>query len=165
MAVSQGRELLILWAGRHQRSEWEDLCGDYRGRVSRSVPVRERFIKSRAAGDGRARLAAEGQALMAAVPDPAWVVALDRTGRGRSSEELAAWLARLRADWPHPVAFVIGSDLGLAKEVLENARERISLGPLTLPHELARLVLYEQLYRALCIEAGIKYHRQPLGGS
>ena len=102
---------------------------------------------------------------MAAVPDPAWVVALDRTGRGRSSEELAAWLARLRADWPHPVAFVIGSDLGLAKEVLENARERISLGPLTLPHELARLVLYEQLYRALCIEAGIKYHRQPLGGS
>lgn len=162
MAVSKGRELLIVWAGRHQRPEWEKLCGDYRERISRTIPVRERFIKPKAAGDGRARLAAEGQALLAAIPDPAWVVALDRSGRSRSSRGLATWLARLRSDWPHPVTFVIGSDLGLAAEVSKSARERLSLGPLTLPHELARLVLYEQLYRALCIEAGIKYHREPL---
>ncbi len=57
---------------------------------------------------------------------------------------------------------MIGSDLGLAEEVLRGVRESISLGPLTLPHELARLVLYEQLYRALSIGAGIKYHREPL---
>lgn len=162
MAISQGRELLILWAGRHQRSEWESLCSDYRRRISRSTPVRERFIKPKGAGDGPARLAAEGRALLAAIPDPTWVVALDRSGRGRSSKDLAQWLARLRSDWPHPVTLVIGSDLGLAPEVLDSARERLSLGPLTLPHELARLVLYEQLYRALCIEAGIKYHREPL---
>jgi 23S rRNA (pseudouridine1915-N3)-methyltransferase len=60
------------------------------------------------------------------------------------------------------LVFLIGSDLGLAKSVLDQARERLSFGPLTLPHELARLVLLEQLYRGLAISAGIKYHRVPL---
>ncbi len=164
MGSLSGRELLILWVGRHQRREWSELCGEYRTRISRMAPVRERFVKLKSAGGGPRRLTDEARALQAAFPDPAWVVALDRRGRARSSEELAAWLSRLRRDWPHPVVFAIGSDLGLAPELLEGARERLSLGPLTLPHELARLVLYEQLYRALCIEAGIKYHRQPLGG-
>jgi 23S rRNA (pseudouridine1915-N3)-methyltransferase len=90
-------------------------------------------------------------------------VALDRRGEAVSSETLARRLTAWRDEWPHPIAFLLGSDLGLDEEtVLERARWRWSLGPLTLPHELARLVVYEQLYRALCIAAGINYHRQPL---
>ena len=68
----------------------------------------------------------------------------------------------LQRDWPHPVVFILGSDLGLAPSVSKACRESLSLGPMTLPHELARLVLYEQLYRALSIQARIKYHREPL---
>ncbi len=88
-------------------------------------------------------------------------MALDRRGRTYSSEELADEISRWRREWPHPIAFVVGSDLGLTPQVVEGARLVLSFGPLTLPHELARLVLYEQVYRALSIAAGINYHRQP----
>ncbi len=156
------REYLIAWAGRHRRDAWERLAAGYRERIERWVPVRELAVKVRGTGEGAERLAAEGEALLAALPDPCWIVALDRRGRELSTEELAERLARLRRDWPHPVAFLVGSDLGLAPEVLRNARLRLSLGRMTYPHELARLMVYEQLYRVLSIHAGIKYHRQPL---
>jgi 23S rRNA (pseudouridine1915-N3)-methyltransferase len=71
-------------------------------------------------------------------------------------------LQRRIDEWTGDLVFVIGSDLGLDQVVLEQARTRLSLGPMTLPHELARLVLYEQLYRGIGITAGIKYHREPL---
>lgn len=121
--------------------------------------MREVAVKVRGKGDGADRRRAEGEALLAALPEPVWRVALDPGGRAMSSEDLAAELARLRRDWPHPVAFLLGSDLGLAPEVLAAARTRLSLGPMTLSHELARVVLYEQLYRAASIEAGTGYHR------
>lgn len=160
------RELLICWAGRHRRDAWDRLCADYRRRIARWTPIREVAVKApfraRGAGQGKARRAAEGAALLAALPEPCWLVALDRRGEALSSEELARRLEALRHEWPHPVAFAIGSDLGLDPEVLESARLRLSLSALTLPHELARLVLHEQLYRALSIPAGIQYHRGPL---
>ncbi|HLE85416.1 MAG TPA: 23S rRNA (pseudouridine(1915)-N(3))-methyltransferase RlmH [Thermoanaerobaculia bacterium] len=156
------RELIVAWAGRHRRDAWERLCADYRERIGRWLPVRELAIRAKAAGEGRERRAAEGAALLAALPDPCWLVALDRRGEALATEELARRLGRLRTDWPHPVAFVLGSDLGLDPEVLAAARLRLSLSALTLPHELARLVLYEQLYRVLSLDAGIKYHRGPL---
>lgn len=155
------REIVVLWAGRRQRQAWEELCADYRRRIARHVPVRDQLVKARQGGDGTARRRAEGQALAAALPDPCWTIALDPRGRVTSSEELAGELARLREDWPHPIAFLVGSDLGLDAAILDAARDRISFGPMVLGHELARLVLYEQIYRALCIERGIKYHRQP----
>ena len=79
-----------------------------------------------------------------------------------TSEGFSRRLQSLRSEWPHPVVFVLGSDLGLGDSFLERARERLSLGKMTLPHNLARLVLYEQIYRALSITAGMKYHREPL---
>ncbi len=153
------REIVILWAGRRRRKSWDELCTDYRRRIARHVPVRDQMVKTPASGGGRLR--AEGAALAAALPDPCWPIALDLGGRMTSSEELSARLTRLREEWPHPIAFLIGSDLGLDGQVLSSARERLSLGPMVLGHELARLVLYEQIYRALCIERGIKYHRHP----
>lgn len=153
------REYVIVWAGRHQRAAWDEICDRYRKRIARRTALREVAVKVRGKGDGADRRRAEGEALLAAVPEPVWRVALDPGGRAMSSEELAAELARLRRDWPHPVAFLLGSDLGLAPEVLAAARTRLSLGPMTLSHELARVVLYEQLYRAASIEAGTGYHR------
>lgn len=155
------RELVIVWAGRHHRSGWEEICTDYRRRIVRWVPVRDVPVRARAAADDPQRQRAEGQALLAAVPDPVWIVALDSRGEMPDSGQLAEKLARLRNEWPHPIVFILGSDLGLDRAVLDAARWTLSLGRLTLSHELARVVLYEQLYRALTIEAGMSYHREP----
>jgi 23S rRNA (pseudouridine1915-N3)-methyltransferase len=125
------------------------------------VPVRDVPVRARGGADDPQRRRAEGQALLAAAPDPAWLVALDSRGEMPDSGQLAERLARLRAEWPHPVAFLIGSDLGLDPAVVGAARWVLSLGKLTLSHELARTVLYEQLFRALSIEAGMSYHREP----
>lgn len=156
------RELLVVWVGRHRRQTWDRLCEPYKKRIARHVALRERPLRPRVPGDEPGRLKAEGEALLAAVPEKAWTVVLDRRGRMRSSTELARWLQERLDTWPYPLAFLIGSDLGVADFVLAAVRERLSLGPLTLPHELVRLVLYEQIYRSVAIAAGIKYHRQPL---
>lgn len=156
------RELVVVWAGRHQRDGWTALAAEYLKRIERWMPIREVVVKVRDERDPATRLRTEATALLAALPEPVYLVALDRRGDAVSSPTLAERLAGLRNEWPHAVAFVLGSDLGLAPELLAKARWRWSLGPLTLPHELARLVVVEQLYRALSIEAGIKYHRAPL---
>ncbi len=151
---------MILWAGRRWRKPWETLCDDYRTRIKRYAVLSDQRIKIRAGGNDPARRRhAEGRALEAALPEPCWTIALDGRGEMLSSEGLAAELGRLENEWPHPIAFLIGSDLGLAAEVTQRARRRLSLGPMTLGHHLARLVLYEQLYRAISINRGIKYHR------
>ena len=155
-----GRDYLVVWAGRHQRPVWEGICADYRERIGRLATVRDVPVKARSAADPR-RLREEGRALLAALPPSCWTIALDAAGDSFSSEELARHLARLQDTWPHPVAFLIGSDLGLDPPVAAAARQRLSLSPLTLSHELARVVLYEQLYRALSIGAGMSYHRGP----
>lgn len=154
------RELVILWVGRHDREPWSALCADYRDRIARWVPVREHQVRVRRA-DGSRQLEMERDALLEALPDPVWPIALDAQGKARGSVDFSRWLTRIRRDWPHPIAFVVGSDAGLHPDLLAAARSRVSFGPMTLAHELARLVLYEQLYRALAIERGIQYHRAP----
>lgn len=124
--------------------------------------VRDLPVRAKAASEDPQRLRAEGQALLAALPRPSWPIALDSRGEVVDSAQLAERLSRIKAEWPHPVAFLIGSDLGLDRAVLDEARWVLSLGRLTLSHELARVVLYEQLYRTLTIEAGMSYHREPL---
>ena len=164
-----GREFLVVWAGRHHRDSWEGLCSDYRKRIAPHVPVRDLPVRVPARGgreespeQSRERLRVEGEAILSALPEPCYLVALDRRGAAVASDEVSHRLTRIRDEWPHPVAFVLGSDLGLSAELIAAARWRWSFGPLTLPHELARLVLYEQLYRALSISAGISYHRRAL---
>jgi 23S rRNA (pseudouridine1915-N3)-methyltransferase len=87
------------------------------------------------------------------------VLALDREkGKRLSSEELARKLASLGVAGRSHVALVLGGPLGLSPEVLDRVEDRLSFGPITLPHALARVVLLEQLYRAVKIERGEKYH-------
>lgn len=152
----------VIWAGRHQRGPWEGLCANYRERIARELAVVDRPVRTRAAADDPARQRIEGEALLAALPDPCWTIALDAGGRSLSSEALARRLSILDESWPHPVAFVIGSDLGLDSSVIGAARLVLSFGPMIFGHELARLMLYEQLYRTIAIRHGIKYHRARL---
>ena len=152
-------EIVVVRVGR-RREPWESLCGEYRQRIGRFAPVREQIVRP-ARGDDRTRLRLEGDAIRAALPAGAWTVCLDRLGRSLSSRALAAEVGRLRTEWQRPVAWIVGSDLGLDGELLRSSRFRLSLGPLTLPHELARLTVLEQIYRSFTILEGINYHRRP----
>jgi 23S rRNA (pseudouridine1915-N3)-methyltransferase len=134
---------------------------EYRKRLSHDLPLELVELKPGIRGKGRddARaMADEGVAILAALPKDAHVVALDGRGRSWSSEDLAAQLATWRMSG-RDLAFLIGGPDGHAAEVLERADQHWSLGPLTLPHMLVRLVLAEQLYRATTLLAGHPYHR------
>ena len=100
----------------------------------------------------------EGEALLAAVPSGAFVIALDPAGIAPDSEALAALLERWLASG-RPVCFLIGGAEGLDAAVLARADVALSLGRLTWPHFLARAMLAEQLYRARSIASGHPYHR------
>ena len=102
-------------------------------------------------------MAAEGERLMKRLPPAGTVIALDRLGKACSSEEFARIIADA-GDGGGTVAFVIGGAAGLAPEVLAKANKKISFSEMTFPHEMARVVLLEQLYRAMTILAGKKYH-------
>ena len=99
----------------------------------------------------------EGRRLLAVWPPAPIVVALTIDGRTRATEEFAAWLQRCFERGG--VGFVIGGSLGLGEDVLARADDRLSLSALTLPHQLARVVLLEQLFRAGKILHGEVYHQ------
>lgn len=155
------RELVVLWLGRARRDAWQTLADDYLTRIRRVWPLREVVVRP-AEGDVTTRLRREAEAVGALLPRPGTSIALDRRGQARGSRELAQRLvARLDSN-PAPVTFVIGSDLGLDWDFVARCDESWSLGPLTLPHALARLVLLEQLYRAASLASGTAYHRDPV---
>jgi 23S rRNA (pseudouridine1915-N3)-methyltransferase len=99
----------------------------------------------------------DDQAILRRVPGGAHVCALDRGGKALSSEALADLIAERRMSRAD-LAFVVGGPFGLDAAVLERADSRMSFGPMTLPHQLARVVLLEQLFRAHKILAGEPYH-------
>ncbi len=122
------------------------------------LPWPARVVEVRAsARPDRRRL--EGEALLAALPAGATVVALDVEGRSLSSEAFARQLARWRDGGVRELAFVIGGADGLDPAVLARADARLSLGPMTWPHLLVRVLLAEQLWRAASLLAGHPYHR------
>ena len=122
-----------------------------------AAEVREEAFR-RAGDAGRVR-DEEGKRLLARVPPGAQVVALHETGKQWTSPQLADYLADLALRGSPGAAFVIGGAYGLSDEVLARARHHLSLSAFTLPHELARLVLAEQLYRAGTIARGEPYHK------
>ncbi len=101
----------------------------------------------------------EGTAILNSVRKGAAIVALCVEGKLVSSEDLAAFVAGRALQGAGDIAFVIGSSHGLAPKVKQAAALKFSMGRITLPHHLARLVLTEQIYRAFTINNGIKYHK------
>jgi 23S rRNA (pseudouridine1915-N3)-methyltransferase len=101
--------------------------------------------------------AREGERLRARIPPRAWVAALTPQGQEYTSEEFASWLAQ-RELAARPLAFLIGGHWGLDAGTLSAAAENLALSRLTLTHELSRLVVLEQLYRAMTIKVGHPYH-------
>jgi 23S rRNA (pseudouridine1915-N3)-methyltransferase len=137
---------------------------EYRRRMGRTLKVEVREVPEAGRRAARPEDAPriEADRLMAAVPSGARLVALSRTGRSVTSADLAEIVRRWRED-ARDVALLIGGASGLDASVLGTAERTLSLSALTLPHELARLVLLEQLYRAVTILRGEPYHKGAAG--
>ncbi len=101
----------------------------------------------------------EGKAILAAVPKASTIVAMCIEGTQKTSEELAQYLEQRAASGSGDIAFVIGSSHGLANQVKQQASVRLSMSKMTFPHQLARVMLLEQIYRAFSICHGGKYHK------
>jgi 23S rRNA (pseudouridine1915-N3)-methyltransferase len=138
-----------------------DASKDYTSRLRRYFPVN---VFEVAEEDMNRRshkevLSAEGERILKRLPNGAYVISLDREkGKQHPSERLALKLEDLGASGRSHVAFVIGGPLGLSPDVLRRSNELWSLGSITLPHALARVVLLEQLYRAEKMHRNEKYH-------
>jgi 23S rRNA (pseudouridine1915-N3)-methyltransferase len=134
---------------------------DYASRLRRYFPVNvfevaEEDMNRRSHEDV---LSTEGERILKRLPKEAYVISLDREkGKQHPSERLALKLEDLGASGRSHVAFVIGGPLGLSPDVLRRSNELWSLGSITLPHALARVVLLEQLYRAEKLHRNEKYH-------
>jgi 23S rRNA (pseudouridine1915-N3)-methyltransferase len=111
------------------------------------------------AGEEAQAVGREGERILAAIPDGAFVVALDVRGKEISSEQLAARLHEWQMAGVSPVVFVIGGDLGISGTVLKRAGLRLSLSPMTFTHQMVRMILLEQVYRACRINSGEPYHK------
>ncbi|MGP8251775.1 MAG: 23S rRNA (pseudouridine(1915)-N(3))-methyltransferase RlmH [Terracidiphilus sp.] len=137
-------------AGR--KDEFEALTQDYLARCSAFLACRTQAFKTEASllewvGKQKGRTAAV-------------TVLLDGRGKQMPSEALAAWLGRIRDDGAQHVVFAVGPADGWSEGARKSASMLLSLGPMTLAHALARLVIAEQIYRAFTILAGHPYHRQ-----
>ncbi len=125
------------------------------------MALREVEDRSNRAGqaDAAQRKAREGKLLLAQAPEGATLVALDGRGRSLSSEKFAEWLGQCRDQGCRNLVFAIGGADGLSDQVTARAQWQLSLGAMTWPHMLVRLMLAEQIYRAVSILANHPYHR------
>jgi 23S rRNA (pseudouridine1915-N3)-methyltransferase len=140
-------KLTLLTVGRLKDAPLRALCEDYRGRIARYVDVREQEVK-------------DDRALVRALPKEALLVTLEVHGAAVTSSQLSERLLRWGSTGNGHVCFVIGGAEGIPAEVRKATRFELSLSSLTLPHRLARLILLEQLYRALTIWRGEPYARE-----
>lgn len=137
----------VVAVGRVRDAALRAACDGYLERLRRYARVEEREVRDEAR-------------VLEAVPDDSRLVALSRAGKQCTSSELADWTARWERD-ARDVTFAVGGAGALPQTVLEHAERVWSLSDLTFPHELARVILYEQLYRAYTIRRGEPYHRGP----
>jgi 23S rRNA (pseudouridine1915-N3)-methyltransferase len=145
----------LIAVGRLRAGPEFDLFSRYADRLRPRLTVTE---IGEATGDPASVKRREGEALLASLPREAFAVALDLGGAASASEAFARQLEAWQASGRKP-AFLVGGAEGLSAAVLQRADHVLSLGPLTWPHMLVRVLLAEQLYRAQCIAGGHPYHR------
>jgi len=152
--------LRLIWVGKTRNEQLRTLVDEYLQRLGRFVRCEVTELRESKAGNERAVLEEEGARIIGALRADALTALLDVEGRQQwSSPELAAQIENWQARGVREVAFVIGGHLGVAQAVKERANVRWSLSRLTLTHEMSRVVLAEQLYRAFTIIRGLPYQK------
>lgn len=153
-------QLRLIWIGKTRDEHMRALVEEYLKRLRRFARCEVVELRECVAKDERACIVEEGKRIIGALAPGATVVLLDVEGeRHWSSEELAAQVEEWQTRSAREVAFVVGGYLGVSDEVRAKADVRWSLSRLTLTHEMARVVLVEQLYRAYTITRGLPYQK------
>jgi 23S rRNA (pseudouridine1915-N3)-methyltransferase len=154
--------IAVLTVGRCRNAHLREGAREYVSRIGRYAALEEIEVREQKVAKGlpvEEVLRREGERLLRVVPEGSFVIALDRNGESCRSEDLAKRLSDLGLSGKSRLAFVVGGAFGLDGQVLERADWRLSLSEMTLPHEMARLVLLEQIYRAFTILRGEDYHK------
>ena len=145
--------------GRIRTGYWKDAAGEYAKRIARFRKLAVAEVRDADPSlEPARRSAVEGERLLREIGPQDLLLAMDERGEEFSSEGFARFLDKLDRDAQGTPCFVVGGPYGLADGVRERARRLIRLGAMTLPHELARVVLLEQSYRAECLLHRIPYH-------
>ncbi len=159
------KSVTVLCVGKLKEAYWRDAVAEYQKRLSafcrfEIVELDEcRLPEDPSAAQIEKALETEGKAILAKIPAGAAVIPLCIEGKPLSSPELSDRLQRWAVEGRSKFVFIIGSSFGLSPEVKAAATYRLSMSPMTFPHQLARVMLCEQIYRAMQIEAGGKYHK------
>jgi 23S rRNA (pseudouridine1915-N3)-methyltransferase len=152
----------FIWAGSHADAELAEALDRYLNRIRHFFPIEVIEVTPQRGRQGQSDLAimrAQSTRLLAAIPDRGYVVVLDERGQLFDSLKFARWVERLTIDSPHGVNFVVGGDVGFDDSVRTRADKLLALSPMTLPHQLARVILLEQIYRACTLMRNISYHK------
>jgi 23S rRNA (pseudouridine1915-N3)-methyltransferase len=155
-------KIKIIVVDRTRSSFLQDGESFYLKRIRRYAPVDWIEVKPasiKKGRDSRALLADEEKGIARCLKNQDYLVAMDRSGSEVDSLGLASWLENWSISVAGHLTFLIGSPLGLSDKILERAHRRFSLSRLTLTHEMSRLVLLEQIYRAMTIMRGEAYHK------
>jgi 23S rRNA (pseudouridine1915-N3)-methyltransferase len=156
-------KLRLLCVGRLSEAYLREGCALFQERLRHYLPLVVEELKEQKAasrGDLPRAVAAEGDLLLARIPDGAFVVVLDERGRGLTSAGLAGLLERHMVDGTGEWIMVIGGAHGLSEGVRQRADLLLSLSTMTLPHQIVRLLLLEQLYRGCTIVRNEPYHHR-----
>jgi len=157
--------ITILAIGKLKESYWKEALAEYLRRLSTHAKVEVVELPDRDKQEARAECAQtrEGVDILKRLSSLSggnnYIIALDGKGKQLSSEEISAKIDDLKLSGKSQLAFVIGGSNGLSLQALSAANEALSFGKQTWPHQLARVMLAEQLYRAFTISAGHPYHK------
>lgn len=155
----------VIVPGKLKEKYLQDAQSEYRKRLTAFCKINiieinvERLPSDPSEAEIAAALEKEGKRIMAAVPSGSYTYALCIEGKQSSSVALSKKLDSLAVDGTSHVTFLIGSSFGLSEEVKRFANASLSMSEMTFPHQLARIMLLEQIYRAFQISSGGKYHK------
>ena len=154
----------VICVGKSKEKYWDAAYAEYLKRLKgycspEVIEVKEAKLPANASpADEKKVIETEGREILGRIGSGDCVIALDIQGKELSSEEIARKISEISFDYSR-ISFIIGGSLGLSDEVKKRADFRMSFGKITLPHQLARVVLLEQIYRAFKINAGEAYHK------
>ncbi|MDM7995218.1 MAG: 23S rRNA (pseudouridine(1915)-N(3))-methyltransferase RlmH [Acidobacteriota bacterium] len=155
-------QVKFLWVGKTKSPVLKSLLWDYVERIRRLVPcevIETRDLSKRQSLRPADLIEAEGEELARHLPENGRLVALDETGSQFTSRDFAQWFESEQNRGARVLTFVIGGPEGLSRKISGKANLVLSLGKMTWTHEMCRILLAEQIYRALCILRNIPYHK------
>jgi len=158
-------KITVLCVGNLKESYWREAVAEYQKRLrpfcrfAVTEVAEERIPDKPSPAQIKAVIDAEGEKLLAKLDTGSFPIALCIEGKEQSSEQLAATFERLAVTGDADVTLMIGGSWGLSETVKSRARLKLSMSPMTFPHQLARVMLCEQIYRAMQILSGGQYHK------